>query len=108
MGTIRAGYLNKYERDMEKLCSTKADFQVISSGLTRKIVFPDRDDEKQKRLYFGHKKSDILPGVYMVNAVRRNIDSYIEKGGEIPVVGTRDSGAGGPGEIKFRYIRRNA
>ena len=29
-------------------------------------------------------------------------------GGEIPVVGTRDSGAGGPGEIKFRYIRRNA
>ena len=29
-------------------------------------------------------------------------------GGEIPVVGTRDSGAGGAGEIKFRFIRRNA
>ena len=86
MGTIRAGYLNKYERDVEKLCSSKANFQVISSGLTRKIIFPSKNDENQKRLYFGHKKGDILPGVHMVNAVRRNIDAYIEKGGEIPVV----------------------
>ena len=30
------------------------------------------------------KKDDILPGVYMVNAVRRNVDDYIEKGGKIP------------------------
>ena len=78
MGTIRVGYLHKYATDIVKLQNNKADFKVVSSGLTRKIIFNSKTEDKQKRLYFGHKKSDILPGVHMVNAVRRSIDKYIE------------------------------
>ena len=83
MGTIRGGYLNRFETDLNKLQDNKTNFQVVSSGLTRKIIFNQKED-KSKRLYFGHQKSDILPGVHMVNAVRRNIDNYIESGKPIP------------------------
>ena len=86
MGTIRVGYLHKYATDIEKLQKNKADFKVVSSGLTRKIIFNSKTEDKQKRLYFGHKKSDILPGVHMVNAVRRSIDKYIESGGKVPKI----------------------
>jgi len=83
MSTIRGGYLNRFETDLNKLQDNKTNFQVVSSGLTRKIIFNQKED-KSKRLYFGHQKSDILPGVHMVNAVRRNIDKYIESGKPIP------------------------
>ena len=83
MGTIRGGYLNRFETDLNKLQNNRTNFQVVSSGLTRKIIFNQKED-KSKRLYFGHQKSDILPGVHMVNAVRRNIDKYIESGKPIP------------------------
>tara|TARA_R110001606_G_scaffold397937_1_gene575777 strand:+ start:2930 stop:3811 length:882 start_codon:yes stop_codon:yes gene_type:complete len=83
MSTIRGGYLNRFETDLNKLQDNKTNFQVVSSGLTRKIIFNQKED-KSKRLYFGHQKSDILPGVHMVNAVRRNIDNYIESGKPIP------------------------
>jgi len=83
MSTIRGGYLNRFETDLNKLQNNRTNFQVVSSGLTRKIIFNQKED-KSKRLYFGHQKSDILPGVHMVNAVRRNIDKYIESGKPIP------------------------
>lgn len=85
MGTIRGGYLNRFADDISKLQKSKANFQVVSSGLTRKIIFLKNNKITNKRLYFGHKKDDILPGVHMVNAVRKNIDTYIEKGKEIPI-----------------------
>ena len=80
MTTIRGGYLNRFSVDINKLQNNKSDFQVVSSGLTRKIIFNKKDKVQNKRLYFGHQKSDILPGVHMVNSVRRNIDAYIESG----------------------------
>ncbi len=85
MTTVRGGYLNRFETDLNKLQDNKTSFQVVSSGLTRKIIF-DQKDDKSKRLYFGHQKSDILPGVHMVNAVRRNIDNYIESKQPIPKI----------------------
>tara|TARA_R110000824_G_scaffold376372_3_gene567500 strand:- start:153 stop:1049 length:897 start_codon:yes stop_codon:yes gene_type:complete len=84
--TIRGGYLHKFDDDFHELVDKKVSFNVISSGLTRKILLPIKDDTPHKRLYFGHKKDDILPGVHMVNAVRRNVDSYIEAGGETPKI----------------------
>ena len=39
MGTIRGGYLNRFADDISKLQKSKANFQVVSSGLTRKIIF---------------------------------------------------------------------
>ena len=86
MGTIRGGYLNRFADDISKLQKSKANFQVVSSGLTRKIIFLKNNKVTNKRLYFGHKKDDILPGVHMVNAVRKNIDSYIDKGGITPII----------------------
>ena len=86
MTTIRGGYLHKFNEDVERLKNGNASFQIVSSGLTRKIVFLKKNKVTNKRLYFGHKKDDILPGVHMVNAVRRNIDSFIEKGGKVPVI----------------------
>jgi hypothetical protein len=83
MGTIRGGYLNRFANDLNTLQKNKTNFQVVSSGLTRKIIF-NQKEENSKRLYFGHQKSDILPGVHMVNAVRRNIDNYIKSGKPIP------------------------
>ena len=84
MGTVRGGYLDRFANDLQGLLNKGITFQVVSSGLTRKIVFPVKDEKPHKRLYYGNKKDDILPGVYMVNAVRRNVDDYIEKGGKIP------------------------
>jgi hypothetical protein len=86
MTTIRSGYLPRFTADMVKLQNNKLDFQVISSGLTRKILFNKKDKVQNKRLYFGHQKSDILPGVHMVNSVRRNIDAYIDSGKPIPKI----------------------
>ena len=84
MQTIRGGYLDKFENDLQGLVKQGITFQVVSSGLTRKILFPVKDDKPHKRLYYGNKKTDILPGVHMVNSVRRSVDRYIEKGGNIP------------------------
>lgn len=86
MGTVRGGYLDKFTNDLKGLVEKEVSFQVVSSGLTRKILFPVKDEKPHKRLYYGNKKDDILPGVHMVNAVRRNVDAYIENGGEIPKI----------------------
>ena len=85
MTTARSGYLDNFDFDLQKLKDTKGDFTVVSSGLTRKIIFKEEYDETPfKRLYFGNSNNDNLPGVHMVSAVRKNIDSYIKKGGKIP------------------------
>jgi hypothetical protein len=80
--SIKSGYLDKFDKDLEKLVKSKSTFKVISSGLTRKIVFND-NDETYKRVYFGTSRKDILPGVYLVNAVRKDVDDYIQKEGQI-------------------------
>ena len=59
MTTIRGGYLNKFVNDLNKLQNNKTDFQVVSSGLTRKIIF-NQKEENSKRLYFGHQKDSQL------------------------------------------------
>jgi len=83
--TARSGYLDNFDFDLKQLKDNKGDFTVVSSGLTRKIIFQEEYDEAPfKRLYFGNSNKDNLPGVHMVSAVRKNIDSYIEKGGKIP------------------------
>lgn len=85
MTTARSGYLDNFDFDLQKLKDTKGDFTVVSSGLTRKIIFKEEyDDTPFKRLYFGNSNKDNLPGVHMVSAVRNSIDSYIKKGGKIP------------------------
>ena len=43
MTTIRSGYLPRFTADMVKLQNNKLDFQVISSGLTRKILFNKKE-----------------------------------------------------------------
>ena len=37
MTTVRGGYLNRFETDLNKLQDNKTSFQVVSSGLTRKL-----------------------------------------------------------------------
>ena len=44
MTTIRSGYLPRFTADMVKLQNNKLDFQVISSGLTRKIIFNKKEE----------------------------------------------------------------
>ena len=84
--TIRSGYLKSFDKDLKTLQKKKGNFKVISSGLTRKIIFPKYKQETLKRLYYGNSSKDKLPGVHMVSAVRRNIDSYLKKGGKVPKV----------------------
>ena len=85
--TARSGYLDNFDYDLKQLKDNKGDFTVVSSGLTRKIIFQEEYDESPfKRLYFGNSNKDNLPGVHMVSAVRKNIDLFIEKGGKIPKI----------------------
>ena len=90
-----SGDLERYRTALEYARKSKQSFQIVSTGLSRKIIMPNG----YKLNYFGRKGAqNLVEGAFLVMMVKREIDAYIEKNG-IPaqVEPTQgDGGAQGP------------
>ena len=73
------GDLDAYQSKTKEFLSAKEDFEIVSSGLTRRIVLPNGT----KLRFFGTKgkKNFVINGAYLVNMVTNDVDDYIEKHG---------------------------
>jgi hypothetical protein len=78
-----SGDLEKYRTALEYAQKSKQSFQIVSTGLSRKIIMPNG----YKLNYFGRKGAqNLVEGAFLVMMVRREIDAYIEKNGTPPQV----------------------
>jgi hypothetical protein len=78
-----SGDLEKYRTALEYARKSKQSFQIVSTGLSRKILMPNG----YKLNYFGRKgTNNLVEGAFLVMMVRREIDAYIEKNGIPPKV----------------------
>jgi hypothetical protein len=78
-----SGDLEKYRTALEYARKSKQSFQIVSTGLSRKIIMPNG----YKLNYFGRKGAqNLVEGAFLVMMVRREIDAYIEKNGTPPQV----------------------
>jgi hypothetical protein len=79
--SINKGSLDKYVDTLRKAISSKESFKVVSTGLSRKIIF----DNGVKYNFFGKQNKDnYVEGVWLTQMVRKEIDAYIEKNGIPP------------------------
>jgi hypothetical protein len=80
---FNSGDLEKYRTALEYAQKSKQSFQIVSTGLSRKILMPNG----YKLNYFGRKGAqNLVEGAFLVMMVRREIDAYIEKNGTPPQV----------------------
>ena len=79
--SFQGGNLKSYNEFLDKQTEHRSTFKVISSGLTRKVVF----ESGVKYRFFSNSKKDLIKGSYFVNLVRKSISKYIDSGKEIPV-----------------------
>jgi hypothetical protein len=80
---FNSGDLEKYKSAILYAQKNKQSFQVVSTGLSRKILMPNG----YKLNYFGRKGSNnLVEGAFLVMMVKREIDAYIEKNGVPPKV----------------------
>lgn len=80
---FNSGDLEKYRTALEYARKSKQSFQIVSTGLSRKILMPNG----YKLNYFGRKGAqNLVEGAFLVMMVRREIDAYIEKNGTPPQV----------------------
>jgi len=78
-----SGDLEKYKSALAYARKNKQSFQIVSTGLSRKIVMPNGF----KLNYFGRKGSNnLVEGAFLVMMVRREIDAYIAINGIPPKV----------------------
>ena len=72
---FNSGDLEKYKTALAYARKSKQSFQIVSTGLSRKILMPNG----YKLNYFGRKgTNNLVEGAFLVMMVRREIDAYIE------------------------------
>lgn len=76
--TFTLGNVDDYKVFLSSAISNKESFTTISSGLSRKILFPSG---AKARYFGGNTKSNIVEGAFLVQMVEKDIDRYIEKHG---------------------------
>jgi hypothetical protein len=80
---FNSGDLNKFKTALAYAKTNKQSFQIVSTGLSRKMVMPNGF----KLNYFGRRGSNnLIEGAFLVMMVKREIDAYIEKNGVVPSV----------------------
>ena len=80
---FNSGDLDKYRTALAYAKQNKQSFQIVSTGLSRKMVMPNG----YKLNYFGRKGSNnLVEGAFLVMMVKREIDAYIEKNGVVSSV----------------------
>jgi len=78
---FNSGDLDKYRTALAYAKKNKQSFQIVSTGLSRKMVMPNG----YKLNYFGRRGSNnLVEGAFLVMMVKREIDAYIEKNGVVP------------------------
>ena len=81
--SFNSGDLEKYRTALAYAQKSKQSFQIVSTGLSRKILMPNG----YKLNYFGRKgTNNLVEGAFLVMMVKREIDAYIEKNGTPPQV----------------------
>lgn len=79
--SFQSGDLEKYKSALAYAKKSKQSFQIVSTGLSRKIILPNG----YKLNYFGRKGAqNLVEGAFLVMMVKREIDAYIEKNGVPP------------------------
>jgi hypothetical protein len=75
---FNGGNITDFERFIKQAKSTDESFQVIISGMSRLVVFPNGT---KMRFYGSKVKKPYVEGVFLTRMVRREVDTYIEKNG---------------------------
>lgn len=75
------GNLRTFKTYLNKQKEKERNFKVISSGLSRCVIF----ESGIKFNFFPNDKGSRIEGAYFVNMVRSRIDKYIEKNGLLPI-----------------------
>ena len=78
--TFEGGNLNQFNKSLERQIENRSDFKIVSSGLSRTIVF----DSGLKFRYFANSHKDNIKGSYFVNLVRKQVDKFIESDSDMP------------------------
>jgi hypothetical protein len=93
-----SGTIDKYKTSLVDCQQNKETFTTISSGLSRKIVFPSGTQLK----YFGspNKERNLISGAFLVTMVQREIDKYVEEHGVPSCMPVRDVQQFNLGKIK--------
>lgn len=83
--SYRGGNLEKSQDLIKKMKDSKCSFTVVSGGQSKKILFQkDKGEVYKKKTYYGNNKSQHLPGVFMCNVVKKDIDNFILENGVLP------------------------
>ena len=78
MASTHGGSITSFDIALQRHIKQGSKFKVVSSGLSRKIIF----DDGSRYTYFGHNpKEDRIEGIHLVQMVKREINQYIEKYG---------------------------
>jgi hypothetical protein len=81
------GNLSSFEKALTRFNEQGAEFKVVSSGMSRKIVAQN----SKKLSYFGRKENnDYIDGAFLAPMVMREINAYIEKNGVPAIKGMPD------------------
>ena len=75
------GNLRTFKSYLSKQKAKERNFKVISSGLSRSVIF----DSGIKFNFFPNDKGSRIEGAYFVNMVRSRLDKYIDKNGLLPL-----------------------
>lgn len=78
--TFEGGNLKQFNKSLERQIENRSDFKIVSSGLSRTIVF----DSGLKFRYFSNSHKDNIKGSYFVNLVRKQVDKFIESDSDMP------------------------
>ena len=79
--SYNGGNLRSFKSYINKQKSKERNFKVISSGLSRCVIF----ESGIKFNFFPNDKESRIEGAYFVNMVRSRLDRYIEKNGLSPM-----------------------
>ena len=82
--SYRGGNLEKSQELITKMKDSGCNFTVVSGGQSKKILFQKKGETYKKKTYYGNNKTEHLPGVFMCNVVKKDIDAYIKNGSPIP------------------------
>ena len=78
---MNGGSLRMYPDFLDAHIKNKSKFKVVSSGLSKIVVF----DNGIKFRFFGNGSSSKIEGAYFVSIVKKQIDNYISKYGVVPI-----------------------
>jgi len=76
----QSGDISDFSRHLEIQMAAGTSFKILSSGMSRRIVFENGHEKK----FFGMRGGNsIIPGSYFVGMMKRSVEKYVEKYGVV-------------------------